>query len=1241
MPKCAREGPHSPIGSADSPPLMMSSEEDTECLLMQERLLKKNKRTRQRVDAGEPRNSYASIPNFSSRPQLFLNNGYGLLASPPLATDLGSSILSSGSSNNGEHPIGDGASAASVNGKSLSSASSAAVANSSGFFSGEHLARQHHHRHHHHRSHHRSGSHLHHSRLQSPDMCSDGEGGQSGSRDGEGCLVNGSALVKEGDPPPPLAGASSSSASEESSHLLREILQGGGASAKSAISSEVNGNGRNVGVGGDPGSPPLHGASAYLLSDGKIQRHKSSIISHILKNGSHAAAAASSSVSGLNNGLSATKDVGGNAPPATGTLVRGSPDECGEPEVECSKLRETPRSPTLETRSKMNGGSVAFADPSVPSPESPGCCDAEDDDDDDDKSEATAVASSATNSTACAVPAALFSPSQAGVGVSASAAGATGSTAASHAPSSASSSSSSSSVLVLASDVDLKRARVENIISSMRSSPSRPGVPELPQVNGCKKRKLYLPQQHESKASASSPSPPSPLHLRTTTAGGFDGCLEQPAPKQRRTDQNLLRQQLSQMQAQIAAIQQKLDSYDPQNSSDSDVLCSPRPSDDGQPVEVARPPVRPESDRRPTPIACSSPLIFHLGYIGGAGRDHRIGGRASKSPPTPDLEPAHFIDEARRMVSEQERLSKEADSCKSATVTSVTARPVSSPATTVEPKVAATAAAAGPVPRTPYAVIPPDWERLADSLKVGMSSLIDDWVRRCATKPGGGRNPAAAIAEGPKNPCPATASVVPLPPPISSSSMLTCSTSSSGGAISSSMAAAACISSSVATSMNSMLHLGDRRSPRTKVIDRGRMGGLVGPGQGAPGMSASAAAAAAAVSAALFSSSSHFGELHIKSPMTGLFPPPKPPMPMYVPHPPLQPPHPLAFYGHGPHGGGGHLDGAESPEQSEALPLVVTPKKKRHKVTDTRITPRTVSRLLGQQENMMESKYSSLMGGGASPIEGSYHHHPPPIVPVSLPTSVAIPNPSLHQSDVFSPYPYYHPSHHARGSPQSDVMDDSSLFHPSHPHHQALHSSLLLGGHSSPEPIQLSSRMKTENGDSSDCNSGDMLYDGSLPISSTLTPMHLRKAKLMFFYVRYPSSAILKTYFPDIKFNKNNTAQLVKWFSNFREFYYIQMEKYARQAMSEGCKAAEDLTVTLDSELYRVLNLHYNRNNHIEVPTTFRFVVEQTLREFFKAIVAGKDTEQSWKKSIYKVIARMDDNLPDYFKSPNFLEQLE
>merc|ERR1712127_785046 len=73
-----------------------------------------------------------------------------------------------------------------------------------------------------------------------------------------------------------------------------------------------------------------------------------------------------------------------------------------------------------------------------------------------------------------------------------------------------------------------------------------------------------------------------------------------------------------------------------------------------------------------------------------------------------------------------------------------------------------------------------------------------------------------------------------------------------------------------------------------------------------------------------------------------------------------------------------------------------------------------------------------------------------------------------------------------------------------------------------------------------------------------LTPHHLKKAKLMFFYTRYPSSNILKTFFPDVKFNRATTSQLIKWFSNFREFFYIQIEKYARHALSEGIESAAD-----------------------------------------------------------------------------------
>lgn len=60
----------------------------------------------------------------------------------------------------------------------------------------------------------------------------------------------------------------------------------------------------------------------------------------------------------------------------------------------------------------------------------------------------------------------------------------------------------------------------------------------------------------------------------------------------------------------------------------------------------------------------------------------------------------------------------------------------------------------------------------------------------------------------------------------------------------------------------------------------------------------------------------------------------------------------------------------------------------------------------------------------------------------------------------------------------------------------------------------------------------------------------------------------------------------------------------------------------------------------LQVPDNFRLVVQSTLREFFKAIQAGKDQEQSWKKAIYKIIARMDDALPEFFKLPNWMEQL-
>ena len=59
-----------------------------------------------------------------------------------------------------------------------------------------------------------------------------------------------------------------------------------------------------------------------------------------------------------------------------------------------------------------------------------------------------------------------------------------------------------------------------------------------------------------------------------------------------------------------------------------------------------------------------------------------------------------------------------------------------------------------------------------------------------------------------------------------------------------------------------------------------------------------------------------------------------------------------------------------------------------------------------------------------------------------------------------------------------------------------------------------------------------------------------------------------------------------------------------------------------------------------QVPDNFRQAVQATLREFFKSIQADKDQEPSWKKAIYKVIARLDDNVPEYFKAGNWVDQL-
>ncbi|XP_027530056.1 prospero homeobox protein 2 [Neopelma chrysocephalum] len=161
-----------------------------------------------------------------------------------------------------------------------------------------------------------------------------------------------------------------------------------------------------------------------------------------------------------------------------------------------------------------------------------------------------------------------------------------------------------------------------------------------------------------------------------------------------------------------------------------------------------------------------------------------------------------------------------------------------------------------------------------------------------------------------------------------------------------------------------------------------------------------------------------------------------------------------------------------------------------------------------------------------------------------------------------------------------------------------------------------------------------------LPMQEALTPGHLKKAKLMFFFTRYPSSTLLKTYFLDVQFSRCITSQLIKWFSNFREFYYIQVEKFARRALLEGVVDACTLQVSRDSELFRALNMHYNKGNDFEVPGRFLEVASLTLQEFFSAVRAGKDADPSWKKPIYKIISKLDSDIPEGFKAAGCSQEL-
>lgn len=675
---------------------------------------------------------------------------------------------------------------------------------------------------------------------------------------------------------------------------------------------------------------------------------------------------------------------------------------------------------------------------------------------------------------------------------------------------------------------DLKRARVENIVSSMRASPSLPA-----QVNGCKKRKLYHPQQHDAERYSNN-SANMNINLYTddeTIDNNSDNEI-----RQKKVEKDALKSQLRTMQEQLAEMQQKYvqlctrmdqDSECPDgedassgleldNNSlslpDKPMKSSPATtpvkdvpvvtSAQSQPAPVTVSPTVPKitSSKLQNPLTGGPQLPVGPGFNGALSllQQQVLQEHGAPHHHHPQVS-HHALSSAAAMYHklflEQEagRLGKETADMHHHQVMGQQSQPPqhnSLPQPPVQP---------------PQSAVPPNNTQQSPTQPAPKSDFSD----RLALL----RNNMAPVSgsdlEG-------LADV-----------LKTEITSSVGNLIDSIMSKfvqqkrfLGKQSDVVAEQLNKDILLAsqllDRKSPRTKVIDRGnggserscglsngvapsavpsRLNGSVFPGLGVAPVHQNNTSGNAGSNSTNNNNNpeNNINTMNLPqvrpSPNAGLFQPPKPPTTVSSSSAAL-----YSSIGQVQSHGNPFCvnEGREgAPEQNEALSLVVVPKKKRHKVTDTRITPRTVSRILAQDGQSRGPEEERKFGSGAGTSVGAespprpYHPPPPPILPVSLPTSVAIPNPGLHESQVFSPYsPFYH-SQVVSNSPE---MRDSP---PPLPHPPSLlHPALLVAAqHASQDysTLRVNSAIAStpDNLDrSSDCNSGEGPYDGITPTIS-------------------------------------------------------------------------------------------------------------------------------------------------------------
>lgn len=121
-------------------------------------------------------------------------------------------------------------------------------------------------------------------------------------------------------------------------------------------------------------------------------------------------------------------------------------------------------------------------------------------------------------------------------------------------------------------------------------------------------------------------------------------------------------------------------------------------------------------------------------------------------------------------------------------------------------------------------------------------------------------------------------------------------------------------------------------------------------------------------------------------------------------------------------------------------------------------------------------------------------------------------------------------------------------------------------------------------------------------ICFTYCTVHCKKYKSENNIVHHHIWQAHSPFFPP-QFTRSITSQLIKWFSNFREFYYIQMEKFARHALIEGVADVRGLTVGRESELFRALNRHYNKASDFQVRNNWGLVLLNLWSHFWPCII--------------------------------------